>query len=216
MTKTTQGQQVKTVKISGQDYVTVAERSRVAHEIGNDLDIGYCIVDERWFEMAGRWFVTVTIRVNDQPFQGTAEVKFNATKGADKDAPAECAETSAVGRALGFAGIGALDSIASADEVMRSTEATAENASTTRQEGQQPTQSTQTTSNTTAKQQKGPVHPSQIMQWLYKRGITTIPARQQLIEAAGVKFRSDRDYSESEASQIVQYAMKREKEQKSA
>jgi len=119
MTKTTQGQQVKTVKIQGQDYVTVAERSRVAHEIGLELDIGYCIVDERWFEMAGRWFITVTIRVNDQPFQGTAEVKFNATKGADKDAPAECAETSAVGRALGFAGIGALDSIASADEVLR-------------------------------------------------------------------------------------------------
>ena len=51
---------------------------------------------------------------------GTAEIKFNAPKNTpDGIAPLECAETSALGRALAFAGLGTIESIASYEEITR-------------------------------------------------------------------------------------------------
>lgn len=118
MRATSNGQNVRTVTIKGRPYVDVAERVRLAHAD----HAGYTMLLTEQFTVGdtGRWWVRVTIAVGEQQFIGTAEIKFSARPGtADGDSPFECAETSALGRALGFAGIGLLDSIASANEVAR-------------------------------------------------------------------------------------------------
>lgn len=115
---TSNGAPVKVVNIRGKAYVDVAERVRLAHTLGG----GFTMVSSEVFELAGRAFCRVTILYQAERYIGTAEVKLNAKAGtADHDAPLECAETSALGRALGFAGIGVLDggSIASANELER-------------------------------------------------------------------------------------------------
>lgn len=114
--QTSQGRAVRTVRVrGGKEYVEVAERVRLAHEEG-----GYTELEPQVFNIGERWFYRAGIVVDGQTFYGTAEIKFGAKPGtADGDAPIECAETSAVGRAFAFAGIGILDGIASADEVRR-------------------------------------------------------------------------------------------------
>lgn len=105
------------VKIHGKDYVTVAERVAMAHAAG-----GYAILSSQVLPLGetGRLYCRVEIRVGDCRYIGSSEVKLNAKPGTpDGDAPLECAETSALGRALGFAGIGSVESIASADELRR-------------------------------------------------------------------------------------------------
>lgn len=107
-----------TVNIRGKAYVTVAGRVAAAHEAG-----GFTMPEPpELIHIGERTFCRVLIEVaaSGQRFYGTAEVKWNAPKGtADHDSPLECAETSAVGRALGFAGFGSVEGIASADEVRR-------------------------------------------------------------------------------------------------
>jgi len=123
MSQKVQGVDVTPIRLGKNEYITVADRSRVAHETTDEHKMGYQIIDERFFDLKGRYFVTVTIQVDDKRFMGTSEIRFDATSGADKTSPIECAETSAVGRALGFAGFGVLDGIASYDEVKRATDA---------------------------------------------------------------------------------------------
>ncbi len=56
-------------------------------------------------------------------YVGTAQAKLNASKSTPDDTnPFECAETSALGRALAFAGFGSVERIASYDELARSRE----------------------------------------------------------------------------------------------
>lgn len=105
------------VKIHGKEYVTVAERVTEAHDAG-----GYAMLASGVYPLGdtGRIFYRVEIRVGDRRYIGCAEVKLNAKPGTpDGDSPLECAETSALGRALGFAGFGSVESIASADEIRR-------------------------------------------------------------------------------------------------
>ena len=113
-------QPVRTVNIRGKAYVDVAERVRLTHAAG-----GYSIVSSELVTIPAapeRLWARVTIQVGDRQFVGTAEAKLSARPGtADGDSPVECAETSALGRALGFAGFGLVHSIASADEVARNT-----------------------------------------------------------------------------------------------
>lgn len=109
--------QVQTITIRGKQYVTVAARVAAAHENG-----GFTMPEApELIHIGDRTFIRVCVELpNGQRFYGTSEVKWDAPSGsADASAPLECAETSAVGRALGFAGYGSADSIASANEVAR-------------------------------------------------------------------------------------------------
>ncbi len=107
---------IKTIDIKGKQYVTVAERVRLVHAEREAFEV----IESTPFEVAGRCLWRTVIRVDDRQYIGTAEVKLNAAKNLpDGTNPFECAETSAIGRALGFAGLGSVESIASAEEVIQ-------------------------------------------------------------------------------------------------
>lgn len=96
--------------------MTVAERVQLAHEQNTEFEM----IASDAIEIAGRWIWKCVIRVRGRQFIGDAEIKLDAAKGTpDGTNPFECAETSALGRALGFAGLGAVEGIASADEMYR-------------------------------------------------------------------------------------------------
>ena len=107
-----------TVQIHGNPYVTVAERLQMVHESGKPFEV----VSSEPLQAGDRWLWRVAIKVDGLLYTGSAEAKIaNARAGSpDSSNPFECAETSALGRALGFAGYGAIESIASADEIVRS------------------------------------------------------------------------------------------------
>jgi len=106
------------IKLHGKEYIEVKDRVAEAH-----AEESFSMLKEESFELGGRAYVQVTIEVKGHMYIGTAEIKFNANpKTPDGMSPYECGETSALGRALGFAGYGAVESIASADEVVRNQE----------------------------------------------------------------------------------------------
>ena len=105
-----------TVKIHGNQYVTVAERM----ELLRSTQKPYEIIESLPIQIGERCVWRVTVLIEDLRYMGSAEVHFNAKPGtADATDPFACAETSAIGRALGFAGFGAIEAIASADEIVR-------------------------------------------------------------------------------------------------
>ncbi len=116
-------QNIRTVDIKGKKYVDVAERVRLAHAERESFEIvesGLLSIGGTPIQIGDMWVWQVAILVNGKRYMGSAEVKLNAPKNtADGTNPFACAETSAVGRALGMAGLGALESICSADEVAR-------------------------------------------------------------------------------------------------
>lgn len=117
MATTNTGQDMKTISIKGKQYVEVKERVRFANDEGG----GYDMLEHFVVTLGNRHFVRVKIAYNGHTYYGTSEIKLdNADKGsADEKSPMECAETSAVGRAFAFAGVGVIDGIASADEMRR-------------------------------------------------------------------------------------------------
>ena len=119
--------QVQPISIKGKPYIQVAGRVTLAHEDG-----GFSMLSSETFEIANRYFCHITIAVKDKQYVGTSEIKFSAKPGtADGDSPMECAETSALGRALGFAGYGSIESIASAEEMLRNEQQRASNEALT-------------------------------------------------------------------------------------
>ena len=104
------------VTIKGKQYSTVAERVKAAHAAG-----GFSITASEIVPFGpDRYAVKVTISLGDRQFIGISEIRLTAKAGtADGDAPIECAETSALGRALAFAGFATDGTIASADEMLR-------------------------------------------------------------------------------------------------
>lgn len=108
----------KTIQIHGKEYMPVAQRLILAQEDGmlqgtTTEVLNYAPV-----------VVRVTITIDGKVYQGISSVDQAMARSIEKINPFEVAETSALGRALGFAGYGIIDSVASADEIVKSEAAT--------------------------------------------------------------------------------------------
>jgi hypothetical protein len=107
---------VKTLNLHGKNYVEVSERVHMVHE----KKAVFSIIKSEPTNVADRWLWVAVIVVDGQQYIGNAEIKMNAPKNTpDGTNPFECGETSAIGRALAFAGFGSVESIASKDEIER-------------------------------------------------------------------------------------------------
>lgn len=104
------------VNIHGKEYITVAERVQALHE---DLNGKPVSITTEFIPNGTAIVCKATVKIGESIFQGTSAA--NPLKAIEKQSPYEVAETSAVGRALGFAGYGIVEGIASADEVVKAT-----------------------------------------------------------------------------------------------
>jgi hypothetical protein len=102
----------KIIKIHGKDYITVAGRVELAHKGTKILSITTEVVP-----VPNQVVVKATVTTDKGTFTGISAA--NPEKYIEKMSPYEVAETSAVGRALGFAGFGTVESIATADEIIK-------------------------------------------------------------------------------------------------
>lgn len=107
-------QQLETVPVKGKDYVQVNERVKAFRSVCP----GGVIETEMVYYEGGRVMFKATVKDQDDRILATgyAEEKEGSTM-INKTSFIENCETSAVGRALGFAGIGIDASMASAEEV---------------------------------------------------------------------------------------------------
>lgn len=116
---------LKTISIQGKEYVTVAERVRHFNET---YPTGFIQTEVTYPDInsSGEDFIRVKAVVMPdvtQPlrfFTGHSE-EMRGSSAINKKSAVENAETSAVGRALGLMGIGIIEGIASADEVVKAT-----------------------------------------------------------------------------------------------
>lgn len=104
---------MKTITIQGKEYVPVVERVKEAHIQDKDVSITTEIVSDTDEAVS----IKATVTFKGQIFTGHSSASKKV--GLMKAVALEVAETSAIGRALGFANIGLLDGIASADEVRK-------------------------------------------------------------------------------------------------
>lgn len=104
---------MKTINIKGKEYVPVVERVKEAHR----LDDMVSIVTEIVSNDDKRVVVRADVRFKGITFTGHSQAEWG--KGLMGAVALEVAETSAIGRALGFANIGLIDGIASADEMRK-------------------------------------------------------------------------------------------------
>lgn len=104
-----------TINIKGKEYVQVKDRiSYLANSI-KDYSVE---TDFKYFPERKMWVVTAKLTIGENSFSGMAqEIESDNYKDVNHSSALENCETSAVGRACAMAGIGIVDSIASADEV---------------------------------------------------------------------------------------------------
>src|SRR5574343_340171 len=110
---------MKTINIKGKEYVPVNERIKALHESLPE-DTAYSIETELITACLPAVVFKATVTIGNKVFVGHSGA--NTAKAIEKQSPYEVAETSAVGRALGFAGYGIEEGIASADEITKSEE----------------------------------------------------------------------------------------------
>jgi hypothetical protein len=99
------------IKIHGKTYITVAERVKELHSKENNFSITTEVLTHTPV------VVKATLTCAKGTFTGISYANY--AKEIEKVSPYEVAETSAVGRALGFAGYGLVDDIATADEMIK-------------------------------------------------------------------------------------------------
>lgn len=102
------------MKIFGKDYTPVNERVIEAHKDNKDT----LTITTEFLPVEGI-VCKATVVTKKGTFTGTSAA--NPKKSIEAMSPYEVAETSAVGRALGFAGYGIVESIATADEIAKTT-----------------------------------------------------------------------------------------------
>ena len=108
---------MKTINIKGKEYVPVVERVKEAHRLDDKVSITTEIIGGGYLADGVRVSVKATVVYKGQTFTGHSQAEYG--KGMMGGVALEVAETSAVGRALGFANIGLIDGIASADEMRK-------------------------------------------------------------------------------------------------
>jgi len=100
------------VNIHGKEYFTVAERVK---ELNTNVEGNYTLTTEMVYFQDGVVVFKATLEVNDNTYNGHAMEKEESSM-INKTSFLECAETSAIGRALASAGYLGSE-FASADEV---------------------------------------------------------------------------------------------------
>lgn len=110
---------MKTINIKGKEYVPVVERVKEFHKLYPTGCIKTEIVsnDEKRVVVKAEVCLQTGECGNVFRFSGHSQAEWG--KGMMGAVALEVAETSAIGRALGFANIGLLDGIASADEMRK-------------------------------------------------------------------------------------------------
>lgn len=103
------------VTIHGKEYMTVARRVELAHQDKTLESVETQVISHDPI------VVHAKVTVKGKVYTGISSVNPDTARLIEKENPYEVAETSAVGRALGFAGYGLIESIASADEMVRAT-----------------------------------------------------------------------------------------------
>jgi hypothetical protein len=117
---------MKTINIKGKEYVPVVERVKEFHRLYTG-SITTEVIDCGEARVGVKAIVTVMGFINQNnnvnqlkfPYIFTGHSQAEWGKGMMGGVALEVAETSAIGRALGFANIGLLDGIASADEMRK-------------------------------------------------------------------------------------------------
>jgi len=104
----------KAIDIRGKQYVQVKDRINYFNEAYPNGCIQTTLVSDN-DKVVFRAKVTPDITNPERYFTGTSA--SNPSKSIEAQVPHEVAETSAVGRALAFMGIGVIDSVASVDEM---------------------------------------------------------------------------------------------------
>lgn len=105
---------VKTINIKGKEYVPVSERVKEFHEQVSENE-SYQITTEIISNTDKMVVVKALVEIDGKTFTGHSQAEWGV--GMMGKVALEVAETSAIGRALGFAGFGIVDGIASADEI---------------------------------------------------------------------------------------------------
>lgn len=101
------------ILIHGKEYVPVADRLQEMR----DAKYEHIVIETEVLQHEPTVVIKATITLDNNVYTGISAA--NVSKQIEKMSPYEVAETSAVGRALGFAGFGAVESIASADEMVK-------------------------------------------------------------------------------------------------
>jgi len=102
------------INIHRKEYVTVAERIQMLHQSDvTEISLNTEILhdDDKSIVMK------TTLEIDGNSYTGIAQ-EIKGSTNINKTSAYENCETSAVGRCLGFAGFGSVESIASADEVV--------------------------------------------------------------------------------------------------
>lgn len=118
---------MKTINIKGKEYIPVVERIKEFHIqypkgwIDTDaISLGNLVLceDKTLLDYEKRVTVRARVHLGDgRTFTGWSQAEYG--KGMMGNVALEVAETSAVGRALGFANLGLTEGIASADEMRK-------------------------------------------------------------------------------------------------
>ena len=111
---------MKTINIKNKEYVPVVERVKEFHRIYPGGQIITEILPSDDGRVVVKAKVSFNASVKGEPyvtFTGHSQAVYG--EGIMGNVALEVAETSAIGRALGFANIGILDGIASADEMRK-------------------------------------------------------------------------------------------------
>lgn len=108
---------MKTINIKGKEYTPVVERVKEFHKLYPQGFIQTEIESNDEKRVIVKACVYLKIGEDERAFTGYSQAEWG--KGMMGGVALEVAETSAIGRALGFANIGLIDDIASADEIRK-------------------------------------------------------------------------------------------------